>query len=96
MSYRNNRRRNSLGLLAVAIFISALAVASQVLAWLHAATVIAGALIATALVAWLGLRFAAFWHDIWTTRRAFNQAVDEANAHRNMEPLSHLNTDTRS
>lgn len=91
MSYRNNHR-NRLALSVIAIGMCALVVSSQLLPWLHTATLIAGAVIAVILLAWLGFRYTAFWRDIWIMRRAFNQAVDEANERRCMEPLSRLDT----
>lgn len=91
MSYRNNHR-NHLALSVIAIGMCALVVLSQLLPWLHTATLIAGAVIAVILLAWLGFRYTAFLRDIWIMRRAFNQAVDEANELRNMEPLSRLDT----
>lgn len=86
MSYRNNYR-NRLALSVIAIGMCALVVSSQLLPWLHTATLIAGAVI---LLAWLGFRYTAFWRDIWIMRRAFNQAVNEANERQSMEPLSRL------
>lgn len=89
MSYRNNHR-NRLALSVIAIGMCILVVASQLLPWLHTATLIAGAVTVVVLLAFLGFRYMAFWRDIWIMRRAFNQAVDEANEHRSMEPLSRL------
>ncbi|MBF5096465.1 hypothetical protein F1643_20935 [Azospirillum sp. INR13] len=91
MSYRNNHR-NRLALSVIAIGMCALVVSSQLLPWLHTATLIASAVIAAVLLAWLGFRYTAFWRDIWMMRRAFNQAVDEANERRSMEPLSRSDT----